>query len=310
MFIKKNLLTSLVFVSANLTGYVEASVIFDGRFSTGDFARYSVLEANGLSAGGVAYPAGIGQHLSLVADPVFLGRSVMAASRFGGDLPTHGGYRSEVSVSPDPLATERWYSWGVYFPIDWNPYRSEVVVMQIHDTADVFESGLREPTFRVSVQDGSLRLINSYDYDLVTSPPGSIPARKGVDYTQRILATVPVQIGAWTYFDLHAVWAGNDSGSLQVWGNGVSLFSEVGHINTFNDERGVWFKAGAYAYPNSDWTSLTTLFTGVRIGDGGESLQSMSMVPEPPFGAMLLVGLPLLIGRVRRLNGSRRRPAG
>lgn len=304
MISTKPLLNVLAVAAVGCSFNVDASVIFDGTFSEGSFQNYRVLEANGTSGSGTAYPSGIPGHLSLVTDPEDSSRVVMAATRLLGDSKTHGGYRSEVSISTDPLSVERWYSAGFYLPESWDPHSSTVVLMQLASTPDALESAFRDPTLKVSVKNGVMSLINSYDYDEITNPAG-IMSKAGVDYTQRTLASWTMQSGKWIYLDIHAVWAGDDSGSLEIWRNGVPVFAESGHINTFNDKRGVYFKAGSYVYPSPDWTSLTSLFAGVRVGDGAESLQSMTMVPEPSELALMSMGMVFLMGAVQRRRGNR-----
>lgn len=264
-----------------------ASIEFEGRFSDGGFQGYS-LEANGIAGSGYDYPMGIPGHLSLATDPEDPVRVVMAASQLSDDLPTHRGHRSEVSAPISPQGAERWYSWGMYIPASWDPPDgTAVAVMQIHDLPDAFDSA-RPPPLMVSIRDGEVNIFNTYDHDKMT---------KG-SFVHRTLASWALQANKWTYFDIHAIWAGDDSGSLEIWKDGVSLFSEAGHINTYNDDRGVWFKAGIYDYDDyrGSSSSLTALFTGVRIGDGAESLRSMTMVPEPSNVALLALGIVLLMG--------------
>jgi len=129
------------------------------------------------------------------------------------------------------------------------------------------------------VQDGRLKLINVFDYDKITSPAGTRPIT-GVDYERRELASWDLHTGRWTFLDLHVKWAANDTGFLEFWKDGTLLFQEKNHINTFNDERGVWFKSGLY-----DWSPspepVSTYFSGVIIRDDEkEMFQSMSFVPE------------------------------
>lgn len=298
MSITKQMCTVSILAGLCWGSFANATVLFDGTFSNGSFPNYG-LEANGISGSGVAYPNGIPGHLSLVTDPSYPSRIVMAATRLLGDSKTSNGYRSEVHTSPDPLGTDRWYSWGFYLPDDWDPHDSTIVVAQMYSMPDALEASGRSPTLAISIRNESIDVLNSYDYDEVTGTPG-ILAKSGVDYTQRTLASWAVKRGQWTYLDMHAVWAADDSGSLEIWKDGISVFKEVNHINTFNDKNGVFFKAGLYAYPSPDWTSLTSLFTGVRIGDGAESLQSMTMVPEPSEVAMMSVGLLFLTCLLRR----------
>jgi hypothetical protein len=100
-------------------------------------------------------------------------------------------------------------------------------------------------------------------------------------------------------------WAADNTGFLEFWKDGTLLFQEKNHINTFNDERGVWFKTGLY-----DWSShpesISVYSTGVMIGDGRETLQSMmslsslvpeqsmSAVPEPSVYLVMVAGLMVI----------------
>ncbi|MGH8763688.1 MAG: PEP-CTERM sorting domain-containing protein, partial [Nitrosospira sp.] len=71
------------------------------------------------------------------------------------------------------------------------------------------------------------------------------------------------------------------------------LFRETNHINTFDDDRGVWFKNGVYNWsPSAE--SISSYTTGVIIGDRMETIQSMSVVPEPSGYLMMLAGLASL----------------
>jgi hypothetical protein len=82
---------------------------------------------------------------------------------------------------------------------------------------------------------------------------------------------------------LHVKWAGNNTGFLEFWKDGKLLFQEKNHINTFNDQQGVWFKSGLY-----DWSpspeSISTYFSGVIIRDEKEMFRSMLMSLLPDSG--------------------------
>lgn len=150
---------------------------------------------------------------------------------------------------------------------------------------------MRNPTLAVLVQDDRLKLINVFDYDRTTSPSGT-RAVAGVDYERRELTSWDLETEKWIYLVLHVKWARDDTGFLEFWKDGVLLFKERNHINTFNDERGVWFKSGVYDWsPNPE--SISTYSSGIMIGNGKETFQSMSMsmIPEPSAYLMLLVGL-------------------
>jgi hypothetical protein len=279
------------FVLVFSSGFAYGDVVLDGRFSKGDFSAYRALEANGGTFHGALVPRGIPARLEQVADPAGSGKVVMRATHVYGDVPTNGGYRSELNAFQDPVGSERWYSWGYYLPETFKATKNDVIIAQIHDTADVDESNSRNPTLAVLVQDDKVKLLNVFDYDRITSPSGTAPIA-GVDYERRELTSWNLDTGKWTFLDLHVKWAADDTGFLEFWKDGVLLFQEQNHINTFNDERGVWFKSGLY-----DWSAnpmpVSAYYTGVLIGDGKETFQSMSMslVPEPNVYLLMLTGL-------------------
>ena len=289
MFGLKIFFISLAFTL--FSGFSYADIVFDGRFNKGDFSPYYGLETNGLSLNGTLAPNGVTNRLQLVSDPAGSGESVALATRLTGDAPTHGGYRSEMSAPKDPVLSERWYSWGYYLPETWKAGKIDAVIAQVHDTPDVGESGARNAPLALWIQDDKLKLMNSFDHSRITSPLGT-PSIKDVDYERRELASWDLETGKWTHLDLHVKWAGDNRGFLEFWKDGELLFRETNHINTYDDERGVWFKNGVY-----DWSAssepISTYSTGVKIGDENETYQSMTMsvVPEPGAYLMMLSGL-------------------
>ena len=274
-----------------LSGFASADIVFDGRFSKGNFSGYRALETNGATLEGAAVPNGVPGRLERVPDPAGSGKSVMRATDIHGDLPTNGGHRSEFSTFKDPVGSDRWYSWGYYLPETFKTAKNDVAIAQIHDTADVGESNMRNPTLAVLVQGDRLKLINAFDYDRITSPSGTA-SLAGIDYERRELASWALDTGKWTFLELHVKWAADDTGFIEFWKDGVLLFQEQNHINTFNDERGVWFKSGLYDW-SPDPESISAYSTGVLIGDRNETFQSMSMslVPEPSVYLMMMMGL-------------------
>ena len=261
--------------------FAYADIVFDGRLSKGDFSGYRALEANGTHFGSALAPNGIPSRLEQVRDPAGSGQLVMRATHVHGDLSTYGGYRSELSTFHDPIGSERWYSWGYYLPEAFTTAKNDVVIAQIHNTADIRESNSRNPTLAVLVQDGRIKLINAFDYDRITAPAGTRPIA-GVDYERRELASWDLHAGRWTFLDLHVKWAANNTGFLEFWKDGKLLFQEKNHINTFNDQQGVWFKSGLYDWSSSP-ESISTYFSGVIIRDEKEMFRSllMSLVPGP-----------------------------
>lgn len=285
------------------TGSAYADIVFDGLFSnTADFSRYWALEANGVFG---HLPLGIPDRLQIVSDPSGSGRPVMLARRLSEDLPVHNGSRSEISAPKDPSGSERWYSWGYYLPEAWKtaPTDKNHVIAQIHDIPDVNEDGRRTPPLVVQIHNNRLELLNSFDYDRITSPLGTLPKHQ-VDYEQRTLVSWPLETSKWIYLDLHVNLAGDDTGFIKFWKNGELLFQETDHINTYNDEGGAWFKSGLYGPSLTTEGSLSMYFTGVKIGDEMETFHTMSAVPEPGAYLMMLVGLATICSMAFRNSSS------
>lgn len=302
-FVKR---AGLIFLIVAISTAVNATILSDGRLSQGDFASYRALEANGQLLAGSASPSGIQGRIDRVQDPLGQRGRVGQMSIFRSDNFNYGGIRAELSGYDDPLGVERWYAWGFMVPSSWTFAESTVKIFQIHDRADADENGVRHPTLQVVVTaTGKVQIWNAYDPDRVTTAPNISPV-PNVDYTFRKLAEWNLQTDAWVDLIISARWAADNSGHLSIWKNGLAVFEESSHINTFNDQRGVWFKNGTYALARSnDWTRLTYYTTGVVVGDGSETLMSMSSlfvstVPEPSHVAMFIGGLLLVISVKRK----------
>lgn len=303
----------VVFLGVMAGPVVHADILTNGLLSSdAGFASYRILEANGSRTAGSLSPDGIAGHIERVADPVNPLRYVAKSTITRDDALIAGGYRSEFSGNEDPLFTERWYGFGFMIPSEWSSTKNSINLFQVHDRADIDESGFRYAAFHMEINPiDQVKVYNAYDADRVTSAPDVHPTAN-VDYVHRKLAEFSIVRDQWTYFVLNVRWAGDDSGSMNIWKDGEILFSENDHINTYNDVRGPWFKAGTYASGlSTGWTTLSSFSTGVVVGDGGESLASISRlieggvvssVPEPVGGAMFVAGL-LMLGWYGKAKG-------
>lgn len=277
---------------------VNAEVVLEGRFDGGNFGSYWGLEANGISLNATSSPDGISSYLERVPDPLGSGNMVMRATRFYGDLPTNGGYRSEVSAPKDVVGSERWYSWGYLIPSSWKYIQNDVIFAQIQGSTDPGEDSLRPPPLALIITNDTIKVYNSFDYDKITSIYGVIPIID-IDFERRMLASWELELDSWVFMDIHVKWASDDTGFLSIWKNGELIFEERDHINTFNDEGGVWFKNGTYVFPTEAiWPFISTYSTGVKIGDGEETLESMSLsiVQEPDIYSMIVIGFLGIVG--------------
>lgn len=261
-------------VTLVLSSVAFADIVFDGRFYNGGFSRYRALEANGILVKGKSMPDGISAHLEQVSDPAGSGKSVMRATSLKGDKRTSGGFRSELSTVIDPIGSERWYAWSYYLPREWKNIKKEIIIAQVHSIADVGECNTRNPPLAFLAGNQKLKLVNAFDFDKITCPSHR-KAVALVDFERRKLISWPLETEKWVSLVLHVKWAADDTGFLELWKDGVLIFQEKNHINTFNDERGVWYKTGIYDWSNNP-ESISVYSTGVKIGDEKETLQSMS----------------------------------
>ncbi len=286
-----------------------AEILTNGLFSAvNGFESYRVLEADGIRLSGASSPDGIAGHIERVIDPIYPSRYVAKSTITRDDGIIAGGLRSEFSGNEDPFHTERWYGFGFLIPSDWSSTKNSISLFQVHDRADTDESGFRYATFHMEINPVDVvKIWNAYDPDRVTSPPEVHPTAN-VDYVHRQLGEFQVSRDQWTYIVVNVQWAADNTGFMNIWKDGDLIFEESDHINTYNDIRGPWFKAGTYASAlSTGWTELSSYSTGVVVGDSGESLNSIMhllqaqtlpqvpAVPEVDSLFLFLSGLPLLL---------------
>jgi hypothetical protein len=86
---------------------------------------------------------------------------------------------------------------------------------------------------------------------------------------------------------------------MEIYKNGELIFAETGHPNTFNDASGPYFKQGLYVFGPTRPGRVDLYSTGLKIGDGNESLATMAgmstSLPEPDRISLLLCGLVALL---------------
>lgn len=286
-----------------------AEILLNGLMtSDAGFENYRVLEANGDRVSGIAASKGIAGHIERVPDPVNSSRYVIKSTITRDDQVIAGGVRSEISGNEDPFHVERWYGFGFMIPSQWSSTKNNINLFQVHDRADPDESGFRFATFHMEINPVNIvKIWNAYDADRVTSPPDVHPTAD-VDYTHRQLTEFSVTRDQWSYIVINVKWAADDGGFMSIWKDGELIFQEADHINTYNDIRGPWFKAGTYASATSTgWSVLSSYSTGILVGDSDESLDSITnllqgynlmpipSVPEFNPILMFLTGLPIII---------------
>ena len=270
------------------------AILFDGRFSVDGFLPYGTayvdtmeLCANGTilrtaSGGNAVTNAGIPGYIDLVADPAGTGETVMRSRTTRSDANTYGAPRTEIGLNTDalPFPTERWYSWSIFLPEDWEINTTEETIWQVHnypDTSPAEASVAIPPTMGMyTTTDGRLRVENVYDANATTTS-GS-PTVRNLFYTS-------LDRGQWTDWVLHAVWSATaGTGTLRFFKNRRLIFSETNHINTYNDATargglGPYMRMGTYywsAQAGGTIEERIAYYKGFRVGDDTSSFAEVT----------------------------------
>lgn len=156
-------------------------------------------------------------------------------------------YRTEVRArAPDPVidsaywksvGQEYWYGFSVYVP---KPFVADTIweiVAQFHRIPDVDEaaSGLNPP-LSFEIAGNQWRIINRYSLEQPTTS-------RVTAFDQRV---GDVEDGRWTDWVVNVRWSATaGEGFLRIWKNGVMVVDTKGP-NTYNDQRGPYFKMGIY----------------------------------------------------------------
>lgn len=223
------------------------AIVFDGRYATNGFTGLNKQE-------------GVAGRIELVSDPAGSGVTVGQFRLDSTDPPTAGWPRSEVAgQATQAIGSEFWYWWTVYLPEDWPPASfTEMIVFQIHETADVGDAG-HYPPLAFDLQGTDLLMYSAADANATTV---TLPS-------PRLLARMPVQKGRWHEFVVNVTWDYSSSGALKVWQDRRAVFNETGIGNCFNDAVGVYIKEGTYAHYGfpAGVDSVTTYHKGVIVAD-------------------------------------------
>lgn len=157
-------------------------------------------------------------------------RSGGYASRFelrDTDPIVSSSKRAELTTSvPDSDNAERWYGFSIYLPADtWGADPSAEVLAQWHQVSN---NG---------------------------SPPLSIDTRNGnwevATFGQPVTLTGGSQAYAtnrWTDWVVHVKWFATTQGLIEIWRDGVLVFSQTGKATKPADNAGVYTKFGVYKW--------------------------------------------------------------
>jgi hypothetical protein len=214
----------------------------------------------------------------LVSDPVRAGRNALRIELRREDPQVALGPRSELIAFPGNIPTtertpvggvgdEVWWGLSIYVPTDWQYDTLPEIVHQVHEQPDI-ELGetWRPPPFALQVRGNAWEVWNRWDPEPLT----------GTTLTpdqQALLWSGPIAKGRWTDWIVHAKWAFDSAGVLEVWRDDTKVVEKRGP-NAYNDRNSMYLKVGIYKWPwkaaptPSDPAVRVVYYDEVRIAAG------------------------------------------
>ena len=236
---------------------------FVGDFECGNFAAWSSKEA--------ARPDSVG----IVSRPCRSGRYAARFTVRPGERVSNGN-RAEITYdNGESPGREGWYAWSFLVPIEYSnvearPHQWQCLG-QWHDqpnphrgeTWDKFPGHSPSIAVYYTFVKGVARIELWY---------GTYRANEN----QKIIASVPIQLGKWYDIAFHIGWSNRENGFIEAWFNGKPLTPlngrdhKVAGANMWNDYSH-YLKIGLYR--SSDFRSTNSVyFDEVRIGNSLEEV--------------------------------------
>ena len=154
------------------------------------------------------------------------------------DADVFGSKRTETGryTRSEPTAkVERWYGASYYLPSDFVYDAAAESPTQWHTTST------RYPPLAIWIQKGQWRLVQFGNLSTV-------------------LGTY--EKGKWTDFVFHVKWSSGTDGLIEIWKNGVKIFSKAGKNINAGITYGAYMRSGLYKWP---WKSGSTSTTKKRV---------------------------------------------
>lgn len=199
----------------------------------------------------------------IVSSPTRAGKGAMKIT-----LNQNDDRRAEIKLGAVPANSEQWYGFSVFVPRQYKKDRVHEIIAQWHGKPDrnLGESNVRPP-LALDIEDDKFGLINHWDANR-NLEKSNIPEQEWD------LGTI--QKGKWTDWVFHVKWSYKSDGLIEVWKDGNLAVRKTGP-NSYNDEKGPYFKMGVYKNRWGSGVSERTLyFDEVRIGDPSAGYSSVA----------------------------------
>jgi hypothetical protein len=202
-------------------------IIFRDDFASGQFGRWNFSEDDRYRL-----QRETPERMRIVDAPGLSGRK--AVRFFVPRSPN--SFRAEISLPHERGWQERWYGGRVLVPGDWivDTNRGEDIVMQWHAIPGNWRATF--PNLSIAVNGSNWALRQSFGCAQTN------PTRPSV------VLDAPVRPGAWVSWVVHAKWAPDTNGLLQVWRDGRLVLERGGPnvYSTIGVEYTPYLKTGIY----------------------------------------------------------------
>jgi hypothetical protein len=172
--------------------------------------------------------------------------------------------RAELAIDPRLSTAESWYGFSIYIPASFTYDVSPESLVQFHSLPD-FSSGedWRSPPVMLGVMKDRLIL------DIRTNAK---KVNKQDDFTFERADLGAVAKNVWVDYIVHAKWAYDNKGVLEIWQNRKLIYTRKQKANSYNDVAYPYIKLGIYKWDwagasNSITTNRVVYFDEVRIGN-------------------------------------------
>lgn len=255
------LLSTLVWAETHTD--VASPKIFTEDFEKGSFSKWAKELCCDYSAEIVSYPTRAGEQ----AVKFTLNKD---------DPKVASSKRAELRLGTVPANSERWYGFSNYLPNDWVNDPSFEITAQFHSKPNLsLGEEWRSPALTLAIYENKWRISNRWDPKKITKNNNPRPEGSSQGWW-----VGEIEKGKWTDWVFHVKWSHKADGLLEVWKDGKLVVSKTGP-NTYNDERGPFFKIGVYkpqwkSKPErSKATKRVIYFDELRVGDASSSYENV-----------------------------------
>ena len=163
------------------------------------------------------------------------------------------GHRAELGQQPGVVKQEAWYGFANYFPKEYTADPIAEIVVQFHSKPDLDKGEKwRSPPLAIAIVNDRFVLDMRNDSRAIST--GEIKMTR--------LDLGPVEKEVWNDWVVHAKWAWDNTGVLEIWKNNKLIVSRKNMPNAYNDATYPYFKIGVYKW---DWANKSTPSVQKRI---------------------------------------------